>query len=127
MLLMGNQLKAARALAGLSQIQLVKAANVNVTTISAMERKGAKSLTSGIDTAHKITLALEAAGVELMGGGPAWSPADGWERRLAPGPRRNSTRSKFQNSSILNALIEHVEGQREMSASSTIGEGSWPR
>jgi transcriptional regulator with XRE-family HTH domain len=74
MLLTGNQLKAARALAGLSQIQLAKAANVNVTTISAMERKGAKSLTSGIDTAHKIMLALEAAGVEFQ---PPWRQADG--------------------------------------------------
>jgi transcriptional regulator with XRE-family HTH domain len=47
MLTIGNQLKAARALAGLSQAQLAAAAGLNVTTISAMEGKGAATLGSG--------------------------------------------------------------------------------
>src|SRR5258708_13345022 len=41
MLTTGNQLKAAWALAGISQAQLAKAASINVTTISAMDGKGA--------------------------------------------------------------------------------------
>jgi DNA-binding transcriptional regulator YiaG len=40
MLTTGNQLKAARALAGISQAELARAAEINVTTISAMEGKG---------------------------------------------------------------------------------------
>ena len=42
MLTTGNQLKAARALAGISQAQLAKAAEINVTTISAMEGNGGR-------------------------------------------------------------------------------------
>ena len=47
MLTTGNQLKAARALAGIKQGDLAKAARINVATISAMEGKGAAVLTSG--------------------------------------------------------------------------------
>jgi hypothetical protein len=38
------------ALAGISQAELAKAASINVTTISAMEGKGAATLASGLDT-----------------------------------------------------------------------------
>jgi transcriptional regulator with XRE-family HTH domain len=69
MLTTGNQLKAARALAGLSQSQLAAGADVNVTTISAMEGKGAGTLASGLDTIKAVMDALEAAGVELMNHG----------------------------------------------------------
>ena len=64
MLTTGNQLKAARALAGISQAQLAKAAEINVTTISAMESKGAATLGSGLDTIKAVMDALEAAGIE---------------------------------------------------------------
>lgn len=47
MLTIGNQPRAARALAGLSQAQLAAAAGLNLTTISAMEGKGAATLGSG--------------------------------------------------------------------------------
>jgi DNA-binding XRE family transcriptional regulator len=66
MLTTGNQLKAARALAGISQAQLAKAAEINVTTISAMEGKGAAELTSGVDTVLAVARALEACGIELL-------------------------------------------------------------
>ena len=69
MLTTGNQLKAARALAGLSQAQLAAAAGVNVTTISAMEGKGAATLGSGLDTIWAVMTALENAGVELLNHG----------------------------------------------------------
>jgi transcriptional regulator with XRE-family HTH domain len=69
MLTTGNQLKAARALAGVSQAQLAKAASINVTTVSAMESKGAATLASGLDTIKAVMDALEAVGVELLGHG----------------------------------------------------------
>ena len=69
MLTTGNQLKAARALAGISQAELARAAEINVTTISAMEGKGSATLTSGLDTVRAIMVALEAAGVELLNHG----------------------------------------------------------
>jgi transcriptional regulator with XRE-family HTH domain len=66
MLTTGNQLKAARALAGLSQTQLAAAARINVTTVSAMEGKGSATLGSGLDTIKAVMDALEAAGIELL-------------------------------------------------------------
>lgn len=69
MLMTGNQLKAARAMADMSQVQLAEAAGLNVTTISAMEGKGAATLSSGLDTIQAVMRVLEAAGVELLNGG----------------------------------------------------------
>jgi transcriptional regulator with XRE-family HTH domain len=69
MLTTGNQLKAARALAGLSQADLAKKARLNVTTISAMESKGAGTLGSGLDTIKAVMDVLEAAGVEILNHG----------------------------------------------------------
>ena len=69
MLTTGNQLKAARALAGLSQTKLATAARINVTTISAMEGKGSATLGSGLDTIKAVMDALEAHGVELLNHG----------------------------------------------------------
>ena len=64
MLTTGNQLRAARALAGLEQDQLAKLAGLNTSTISEMEAKAAGVLTSGVDTLHRIVRALEAVGVQ---------------------------------------------------------------
>lgn len=69
MLTTGNQLKAARALAGINQGNLAKAARLNVATISAMEGKGAAELTSGIATVLAVVRALESSGVELLNNG----------------------------------------------------------
>jgi transcriptional regulator with XRE-family HTH domain len=69
MLTTGNQLKAARALAGISQIELAAAARISVTTVSAMEGKGAGVLGSGLDTIKAVMDALEAAGVEILNHG----------------------------------------------------------
>jgi DNA-binding XRE family transcriptional regulator len=69
MLVTGNQLKAARALTGLDQATLAKSASLSPNTISAMEKRGAETLTSGLDTIRAITRALEAAGVELLNDG----------------------------------------------------------
>ena len=69
MLTTGNQLRAARALAGLDQATLAKAANVSPNTISAMEKNAAGSLTSGLDTIRAIMTALESAGIEFLNHG----------------------------------------------------------
>jgi transcriptional regulator with XRE-family HTH domain len=66
MLTIGNQLKAARALAGLDQAALAKRANISPNTISAMEKRGAEGLTSGLDTIRAVMAVLEAAGIEFL-------------------------------------------------------------
>ncbi len=68
----GNQLKAARALAGMNQEGLAEKAGVNVNTIRNMEGLGPAVLVSGLDTVSKVQKALEAAGVQFIaenGGG----------------------------------------------------------
>jgi DNA-binding XRE family transcriptional regulator len=65
MLTTGNQLKAARALAGLNQSELAKMAGLNIATISAMEGKAAGTLTSGLDTVQAVMRALSDAGVQV--------------------------------------------------------------
>ena len=69
MLTTGNQLRAARALAGMDQATLAAAAGISPNTISAMEKRGAATLVSGFDTIRAIMKALEAAGVELLNDG----------------------------------------------------------
>jgi hypothetical protein len=68
MLITGNQLKAARALAGVDQLGVAKAAKVAVNTIRNMESRGADPITSGAVTVRNVQSALEAAGVEFTNG-----------------------------------------------------------
>lgn len=69
MLTTGNQLKAARALAGLDQATVAEQAGVNVNTIRNMESKAGSTLTSGVDVVRKVQIVLEAAGVEFLNHG----------------------------------------------------------
>lgn len=69
MLTTGNQLRAARALAGIDQGDLAKRAGVNINTISAMEKRGAEILTSGLDTIKGVMSALENLGIEFLNHG----------------------------------------------------------
>jgi transcriptional regulator with XRE-family HTH domain len=62
----GNQLKAARALAGVDQQQIADSAKVNVNTIRNMEARGAKPITSSAVTIRRVQLALEALGIEFL-------------------------------------------------------------
>ena len=62
----GNQLKAARALAGLDQQQLADLAGVNVNTIRNMEARGAAPITSNTLTVRNVQVALEALGIEFL-------------------------------------------------------------
>lgn len=65
MLKTGNQLRAARALAGINQINLARMAGVNPNTISAMERCGSKTFKSGFETVCSVMTALEKVGCEF--------------------------------------------------------------
>jgi transcriptional regulator with XRE-family HTH domain len=58
-LVTGNQLKAARALAGVDQQEVADSAGVNVNTIRNMEARGAEPITSSAVTVHRVQLALE--------------------------------------------------------------------
>src|SRR5207245_7029387 len=62
----GNQLKAARALAGVDQQQVADSAGVNVNTIRNMEARGAKPITSSAVTVRRVQLALESLGIESL-------------------------------------------------------------
>ena len=66
MLATGNQLKAARALAGVDQQQVADAAGVNVNTIRNMEARGGEPITSSAVIVRKVQLALEALGIEFL-------------------------------------------------------------
>ncbi|MEN3239020.1 helix-turn-helix transcriptional regulator [Methylobacterium ajmalii] len=68
MLTTGNQLKAARALAGVEQIALAEASGLSVGTIRNMEARGSETLKSGLATITAVQRALEAAGVEFLNG-----------------------------------------------------------
>jgi transcriptional regulator with XRE-family HTH domain len=65
-LVTGNQLKAARALAGVDQQQLADFAGVNVNTIRNMEARGAAPITSSAVTVHTVQRALETLGIEFL-------------------------------------------------------------
>jgi hypothetical protein len=69
MLLIGNQLKAARALADVEQQELADAAAVHVNTIRKMEAKGRSEITSAVDVLRRVQSALEAVGIEFTNGG----------------------------------------------------------
>ena len=82
MLTTGNQLRAARALAGLEQHDLAERSGVAVTTIRKMEWRGTETLSSGLDTIRRVQFALEAAGVEFLNHGKPGVKVDP-ERHMA--------------------------------------------
>jgi transcriptional regulator with XRE-family HTH domain len=63
MLIIGNQLKAARALAGVDQQTLADVAGVHVNTIRKMESKGIAEITSAADLVRRVQRAMEQLGV----------------------------------------------------------------
>jgi transcriptional regulator with XRE-family HTH domain len=64
----GNQLRAARVLAGLTQSELAQRCGIHTNSISAMEKRGAKPLTSGLDTITGVVSVLESLGIEFTNG-----------------------------------------------------------
>jgi hypothetical protein len=53
---------------GLTQSELAKRCGMHLNSISAMEKRGAKTLTSGLDTLNEIVRALELLGIEFTNG-----------------------------------------------------------
>jgi transcriptional regulator with XRE-family HTH domain len=95
----GNQLKAARALAGVDQQQVADSAKVNVNTIRNMEARGAKPITSSAVTVRRVQLALEALGIEFLNhtqpGVRLSTPSDrSAELRVDRKPRRKQSAAK---------------------------------
>jgi transcriptional regulator with XRE-family HTH domain len=69
MLIIGNQLRAARALAEVDQQWVAERSGVSVNTIRNMESRVNEPITSGAVTLRKVQIALETAGVEFTNGG----------------------------------------------------------
>ncbi len=65
----GNQIKAARALAGMGQKSLADAASVGINTIRNFEASGKEAVQGRIGTLEAIRNALFKAGVELLDDG----------------------------------------------------------
>ena len=65
----GNQIKAARALAGMNQEDLATSAAVGINTIRNFEGWNANIVRGRIDTLEKIRDAFRRAGVELLDDG----------------------------------------------------------
>lgn len=69
MLTTGNQLKAARALAGVEQTEVAAAANVHVNTIRAMEASAASPISGRAQNVQAVQRALENLGIEFLNHG----------------------------------------------------------
>lgn len=53
----------------MDQGTLAKRAGININTVSAMEKRGAQGLTSGLDKVRTVMTVLEEAGVEFLNHG----------------------------------------------------------
>lgn len=69
MLTTGNQLKAARALAGLEQKEVAEKAGVNVNTIRNMEAAGAGQIAGRAQNVQNVQRVLEQEGIEFLNHG----------------------------------------------------------
>lgn len=69
MVLTGNHLKAARAIAGLDQAALADLSGVSINTIRNMEAAGAAPIGGRSSTRDQVQAALEKVGVEFANGG----------------------------------------------------------
>jgi transcriptional regulator with XRE-family HTH domain len=67
MAISGNQLRAARALAGIGQRELAESSNVSINTIRNMEARGPERVRVRLDTMERIIGALGDSGVEFTG------------------------------------------------------------
>jgi transcriptional regulator with XRE-family HTH domain len=69
MLPTGNMLKAARALAGLTSVELARLARVDASTISRMETSGSRPVRGQAGSVDSVVRALEAKGVVIEADG----------------------------------------------------------
>jgi transcriptional regulator with XRE-family HTH domain len=89
------QLRAARALIGIDQRQLAELSGLSVPTIQRMEASDGV-IRGNVDSLMKLTGALDAAGIELIGEGAA-SQDGGRGLRLKSPPARVSSRAVLPN------------------------------
>ena len=68
MILTGNHIKAARALADLDQAALADLSGVSINTIRNMEAAGRKPVGGYASTRDKVRMALESHGIEFTNG-----------------------------------------------------------
>jgi transcriptional regulator with XRE-family HTH domain len=64
----GNQLKAARALIEMEQVELARRTGLSVNTIQNMERSAGRPIAGRAANVHAVQAALEAAGLEFLNG-----------------------------------------------------------
>lgn len=69
MLTTGNQLKAARALAGIEQLELATRVGLNVNTIRNMEASKGGAIAGRARNVQLVQAALEADGIEFLNHG----------------------------------------------------------
>jgi transcriptional regulator with XRE-family HTH domain len=67
-LVIGSQLRAARALVGVEQIELATVAGVHPNTVRAMEARGVKEITGSVTALRRVERAMESFGVEFTNG-----------------------------------------------------------
>ncbi len=79
-MLTADQMRAARALLGIDQRELARAAGLSVPTIQRMEASE-DFIRGNVDSLMKLIAALDVAGIELIGPGVA-SPGGGRGVRL---------------------------------------------
>ncbi|RUW52982.1 XRE family transcriptional regulator [Mesorhizobium sp. M1A.F.Ca.ET.072.01.1.1] len=73
----GNQIKAARALAGMDQKALADAANIGINTVRNFEGWGSAIVRGRLDTMQAINDAFGAVGIELLDDGQMSSEGRG--------------------------------------------------
>ncbi|TIN15864.1 MAG: helix-turn-helix transcriptional regulator [Mesorhizobium sp.] len=73
----GNQIKAARALAGMDQKALADAANIGINTVRNFEGWGSAIVRGRLDTMQAINDAFGAVGIELLEDGQMSSEGRG--------------------------------------------------
>jgi len=64
----GNQLKAARALIAMEQVELARLTGLSVNTIQNMERSAGRPIAGRAANVHAVQAALEGAGLEFLNG-----------------------------------------------------------
>src|SRR5687767_10966887 len=120
MLVTGNQLRAARALAEIEQKWLALKSGVSINTIRNMEARGAKAITSGVVTVRKVQVALEAEGIVFVqenGDGPGVRVSRfAWRPIAAPPPKGEEI--EIRDADGKTARVIYKEGQPEHSPGS---------
>lgn len=119
MLTTGNQLRAARSLVDMGQGALAEAAGVNINTISSMEKRGANTLSSGLDVIRKVQAALEAAGVEFLNHGQPGvrlaKPAD-TSRAMRDQIEASATEARSQAASAADEAMSDMDATKQEKA-----------